>query len=223
MDLIKITCELKFSERIRLLSGYEALYKDIRGKAPEHPEQWIIPGLKIDDSEKKLAWLVDPARSVIDIEQPSDIAYCKDYIIQFFSAVHKRIGIPSIARYGLRSTWIKEYRASFQDFLQLFKQKLYTNSKLSKRANDVGTVMEYTLSTGKKLTLTAGPMESKQLKQEFLHFEAQSIPDIFLYADIDMGDMTTKGFSAKYLGEFVSTAISEGQKLASEMSDTLGV
>ena len=115
MILMKITCELKFSERIGLLSAYEEIHNDILRKQPDHPERWLVPGLKMEEKEKRRAWLIDPMRCAIDIED-SDVNFCKSSIIDFFNSVNTRIGIPSISRYGLRSTWIKEFRGSLRPY-----------------------------------------------------------------------------------------------------------
>jgi len=222
MILTKITCELRFSERISLLSGYEAIYKDVLKKAPEHPEQWLIPGLVMEDKERKRSWLIDQVRIAIDVEQP-DIDFCKSSIMEFFNAIKKNLGFPSISRYGLRSTWISEHGGGFQDLLKIIKQKIYSNFDLVKKSDDIGTVFDYILDTGKKISVTIGPMEYDQLRSQFLRFDLQSIPKVFLYVAVDMGDTNTRGFSSKYLEDFVDKSINEGQKFSNDVINALGV
>ena len=135
MQLAKVTCELRFSERISLLKGYEAIHKDVLKKAPEHPEKWLIPGLIMEEKEKKRSWLVDQNRSVIDIEQP-EIDFCRSSIIEFFNSINKHLGFPPISRFGLRSTWISEYNKSFQELLKIIKEKTYGNFDLIKKADE---------------------------------------------------------------------------------------
>lgn len=222
MQLVKITCELRFSERISLLKGYETIHKDVLKKAPEHPEQWLIPGLIMDDKEKKRSWIVDQQRGIIDIEQP-DVNFCRSSIIEFFNSIDKNLGFPPINRYGLRSIWISEYSKSFQELLKTIKENTYKNLDLINKANDVCVVFDNIIDTGKKISVTTGPMEYQQLKVQFLRFESQSIPKVFLFVAADMGDTNTKGFSSKYLNEFVDKSISEGQKLTQDVVKALGV
>ena len=222
MILVKITCEIRFSERISLLHGYEAIHKDVLKKAPEHPEQWLIPGLVIEDKEKKRSWLIDQARSAIDVEQ-ADTSLCKSSIIEFFNSMKKNLGFPTISRYGLRSTWINEFNVSFQDLVKTTKQKFYNNFDLVKKADDVGIVFDYFTDTGKKTSVSIGPMEYNQLRSQFLRFDLQSIPKVFLYVSVDIGDTNTRGFSSTYLEDFVDRSINEGQKFSEDVMKMVGV
>lgn len=223
MKLVKVTGELRYKERVKLLSGYEAIHMDVLKKQPERPEQWLIPGLRLEDKESKRIWLVDPVRSVIDIEQPPNVGFCKDSIMQFFKSVNERVGIPVIGRYGLRSTWLKEYEGGFQELLDTCKRNIFGESKLVEKVNDVGAVFDYFIDTGKKLSITTGPMKLEQLTSQFLVFKPQSFPPIFLYIDVDMGDTTTTQFSPKYLNEFINKAIEEGERFANEVITQIGV
>lgn len=223
MRLVKVTAELRYTERVKLLSGYEAIYTDILKKQPERPEQWIIPGLRLEDKNSKRIWLVDPIRSVIDIEQPPNVGFCKDSIMQFFKSVDERVGTPAIGRYGLRSTWLEEYEGGFQDLLDTCKRNIFGGSKLVEKVNDIGAVFDYFIDTGQKLSITIGPMKLEQLRSQFLVFEPQSFPPTFLYVDVDMGDTSTKQFSSKYLSEFMNKAIKEGERLANELITQIGV
>lgn len=223
MQLVKITCELKYTAKTKLLSGYEGIYKDLLKKEPEQPERWVVPGLRLEDEGKKQIWLIDPVRGVIDIEQPPNVGFCKDSIMQFFKSVNERVGIPSIGRYGLRATWLKEHKGSFQELLDKCKSSIFGESKLVEKVGDVGAVFDYFIDTGKKLSVTVGPMELAQLKSQFLVFEPQSFPNIFLYIAVDMGDTTTNQFSPKYLNDFLQTAIQEGERLSNEIVSQIGV
>ena len=222
MMLVKVTCEVRYLERIKLLSGYEAIYKDMLKKEPEEAKSWIVPGMRLQDKDRKRVLLVDPVRSVIDIEQPPNLGFSKDSIMQFFKSVNERIGIPQVARYGLRSTWIEEYKGSFQELLDHCKERIFGNSKLVEKVNDVGAVFDY-ITGAQRLSVTVGPMELEQLRTQFLVFEPTSLPSLFTYVDVDMGDSATKDFSAQYLASFVDKGIKEGERLSLEVISHLGV
>jgi len=223
MQLVKITCEIRYLERMKLLTGYEAIHKDMLKKEPEKVESWLTPGLRIEDKEKKRTMLVDPVRSVIDIEQPPNVGFCRDSVTQFFRSIDERLGIPQIARYGLRSTWIQEYKGSFQDLIDKCKQNIFGGSSFVERVNDVGAVFDYYLEGGQKLTMTVGPMEIEQLKSQFLNFEPGSLPSPFLYVDVDLGDTATKQFSVQRLRNFFDKAVKEGERLVNESINQIGV
>ena len=140
-----------------------------------------------------------------------------------FKSVDERLIVPQIARYGLRSTWVQEYKGSFQDLLNICKQHIFGSSSLVERANDIGAVFDYYLEGGQKLTMTVGPMEADQLKRQFLSFEPESLPSSFLYVDVDLGDTATKQFSIQHLRNFFDKAVKEGEKLGNEMIAQIGV
>lgn len=223
MKLVKITCEIRYLERMKLLSGYEAIRKDMLKKEPKKAGSLLTPGLRIEDKEKKGVMLVDPVRSIIDVEQPPNVGFCKDSVIRFFTSVDERLGIPQIARYGLRSTWIQEYKGRFQDLLNMCKKQIFGGSSLVERAKDVGAVFDYYLESGQKLTMTIGPMEADQLKRQYLSFEPETLPSLFLYVDVDLGDTATKQFSIKHLQNFFDKAVKEGEKLGNEAISQIGV
>lgn len=223
MRLVKITCEIRYLERIRLLAGYEAIRRDMLKKEPEKAESWLTPGLRIEDKERKRAMLVDPLRSVIDIEQPPNVGFCRDSALQFFKSVEERLGIPQVSRYGLRSTWIQAYKGSFRDLVDKCKQRVFGGSGLVEKVDDVGAVFDYYSDGGQKLAMTVGPMEIEQLKSQFLSFEPEGLPSPFLYVDVDVGDTATKEFSVQRLRNFFDKAVKEGERLANEAITHIGV
>jgi len=223
MKLVKISCEVKYLERIKLFGGYEAIHRDMLKKELETAGTWLTPGLRIKDKESKRAMLVDPFHSVIDIEQPPNVGFCRDSVLRFFKSVDERLGIPQVTRYGLRSTWIQESNGSFRDLVDKCKQRIFGSSTLVEKVDDVGAVFDYHIDEGQKLTMTIGPMEFEQLRSQFLSFETKPFPLPFLYVDVDLGDTTTKQFSIQKLSNFFDMAVSEGERLTSEAITQIGV
>jgi len=222
MKLVKVTCELKYLERLKVLAGYEAIYMDLLKKKPESPSKWITPGLRLEDKDKRRLMVIDPMRSVIDIEEPPNIGFCRDSVMQFFKSLDSRVGIPQIARYGLRSTWLQEYEGNFKDLLDKCKQSIFGASSLVEGVDDVSASFDYYINDGKKLSVTTGPMRIEQLKNQFLVFEPQSLPMLFLYVDVDLGDTVTKLFSSQHLRDVFDKAIEEGEKLSSQVNTEIG-
>lgn len=217
MRIVRVTCEIKYLERMKLMAGYEAVYVDMLKKKPEHGDRWAMPGLRFENREKKQAMLLDPTRSVIDIEEIPNVGFCRDSVLQFFKSVHERLGIPRVARYGLRSTRLEDYGGDFQSLLDKCKQCIFGNSSLVENVNDVGAVFDYYPKEGQKLSVTTGPMKLEQLRTQFLSFEPESLPALFLYVNVDSGDTTTKEFSLQYLRKFFDKAIEEGERLSKEV------
>ena len=221
--LVKLTCEIKYLERVKLYSGYEVIYRDLLKGEPNMIERMPMPGMRLQNKGKKAIMLIDPMRSVIDIEQPPSISFGKELILQFFKSVDEALGVPRVARYGIRSTWVHEYNGAFQDLLAKCKERIFGNSSMVKEVDDVGVIFDYYTKGNQKRCVTVGPMEVGQLKREFLTFEAEQLPAVFLYVDVDIGDTATKSFSQESLSRFFDRAIEDGEKLSAKTARGVGV
>lgn len=221
--LVKVTCEIKYLSRVKLYSGYEAVYRDLLKQEPKAIERMPVPGMRLENKEKGSAMLVDPVRSAIDIHQPASIKSCKGLVSQFFASVNERVGIPEVGRYGLRSTWIHEYNGAFPELLAEFKKRVFVGSSTVEKVADAGVVFDYYSGGGQKRSVTFGPMQIDQLKKEFLTFEAEGLPEVFLYVAVDVGDTATKTFAKELLSTFFDGALKEGERLSAEIAGEIGV
>lgn len=224
MKLVKVTNEVRYLEGSRIYKPFEELYRDLSKE--ELKDKLKMPfgsGMRIQDDKSKTIMLVESIRSVIDVEQPTDKNSCKDTILRFIKLVDSRMGIPRVTRYGVRSIWIHEYGGSFQDLLKMCKKSIFKNSALGESADDIGLVFDYYKSSGKKSSVTFGPMEIAQLKAQFLSYEINKVTPIFLYTDIDVGDMVTKKFSLEFLSKFIDDAMEEGEKISLEIAKMVGL
>ncbi len=224
MKLIKVTVELKYIEKSKQLSPIEELFRELsKEKTEEKSRMAIAPGFRIKDEGNKAFKTVDAMRSAIDIEQPRNIKFCKDEIVKFFQAVDKRIGIPPIARYGVKSTWIQEYSGSFEDLLKKYRESVFGNSKVVENVDDIGVALDYNIAGGKKSSLSFGPMTIEQLQSQLMSYKIEGISKVILYVDIDAGDTTTKKFSTEFLNAFFDKSIEEGERRSSEVGTIVGV
>ena len=107
--------------------------------------------------------------------------------------------------------------------LQKCKGSIFGNLKAIENADDVGVVLDYKMGSSGKSSLTFGPMVLEQLKSQFMGYEVEGIAQVFLYTDVDVGDTTTKKFSAEFLNTFIDKAMEEGERISSEISTSIGV
>jgi hypothetical protein len=222
MELIKVICELRHAERMKILAPYEALYREVLGREPEDVGRWITPGLRLDDRDRKRVVVVDPLHTTVDMEQPPNVGYCKDTILAVFEDVQRLLDIPRIARWGLRFAWIHGCAGDFETLLAACKECFFASGALIGRASDVGLVLEYVVN-GLKLTVTAGPMKIEQLKSQFLAFEPKELPAVFLYLDVDTADVETPQYSRKHLGQLFDRGHGQAEAIAKEVISLVGV
>lgn len=225
MKLIKIVTELRYIEKSKQLSPIEELFRELQKEETEEKSRIpiITPGFRIRDEGNKAFKAVDAMRSVIDIEQPRNIKFCKDEIVKFFQAVDRKVGIPPIARYGIKSTWIHEYDGSFEDLLQKYRGSVFGNLKVVENVDDIGVSLDYDIASGKKSSVTFGPMKIEQLQSQFMSYRIEGISKVILYIDIDACDTITKKFSAEFLNAFFDKSIKRGERMSSEIGIIVGV
>ena len=224
MKLVKVTNEVRYLEGGKLYKPIEELYIDLsKQQLKDKIKTPIVTGMRIKDDKNKTIMLVESIRSVIDIEQPTDKKSCKDTIMQFVRLVDSKLGIPQVTRYGVRSTWIHEYKGSFQELLNMCKESIFRDSTLVKNAGDIGLVLDYYKSRGKKSSATFGPMEIAKIEKQFLSYGINEVTPIFLYTDIDVGDIVTKKFSLEFLNKFIDEALEEGERISLEIAKMVGL
>lgn len=117
---------------------------------------------------------------------------------------------------------LKKYDGAFSDLLFAYKKNIFNNALMANKADDVCIVLDYYLENKTKLSITAGPMEVAQLEEQYMAFKPVDAPPVFIYADVDVGDMKTPKFSVVYLEKFLLRAINEGEKLALELTKHVG-
>lgn len=100
MKLIKVSCEVRFAERLKVLGSYETIHRELMKEEPKNVDRWLAPSMKLNDKERKRIMVVDSNRGIIDVEQPPNIGSCKDLIVQFFRVVDKEFKIPKVIRWG---------------------------------------------------------------------------------------------------------------------------
>lgn len=222
MELIKVICELRHAERMKILAPYEALYRDVMGKEPEDVGRWIAPGLRLEDKDRNRIVVVDPSHTAVDMEQPPNVGYCKDTILTVFDDLHRALTIPRIARWGLRFAWVHAYAGDFETLLAACKERFFASGPLIARASDVGLVLDCVFN-GVKLTLQAGPMKAEQLKSQFLTFEPKELPPVFLYLDVDTADVSTPTYSRRRLGQLFDQGHRHAEQMAKEAIAVAGV
>lgn len=220
MRLVKVITELRFSGRLKLLKLQEELYLAILGEELKQPERWPAPGLILESRQRKMRTTFELKRCAVDLEEVPNIGHCVQAISSIFKKVDDILGIPLLARVGIRSMWIEPFEGTFTELLTVYRKSMLAKTILSEEASDVGLVLDF-LDEDCKVGLTTGPMEAQQLKTQFLTFEEKTIPDVFIFADIDRATTNQTKYSNKFLSEFIRKGLSYGEKRTKTLFNVL--
>ena len=220
MRLVKVITELRFSGRLKLLKPYEELYLAILGEELKQPERWFAPGLALEAKQRKMRTSLEPKHCAIDLEEVPNIGYCVQTISGTFKKIDDILGIPLLARVGVRSMWVEPFESTFADLLTVYKKSMFASNILSEQASDVGIVLDF-VDEDCKVSLTTGPMEAQQLKSQFLASEPERIPDVFIFTDIDRATTNETKYSNRFVNEFIQQGLDYGEEQAKKLIDII--
>ena len=221
MRLVKVITELRFSGSLKLLRSYEDLHLAILGQELKQPERWITPGLTLEAKQKKLRTILEQKRCAVDLEEVPNTGYCVQTIAGIFKKVDDILSIPLLARIGVRTIWIEPFEGTFTDLLKVYKKSVLGSNILCEQASDVGLVLDF-VDGDYNVSLTTGPMEAQQLKTQFLTFEQETIPNVFIFGNIDRATTNETKYSNKFLNEFIQQGLGYGEEQAKTLIDILG-
>lgn len=220
MDLVKVTFELRFSQPMELFPAGAALKSALLGEREGARNTSTPLNYRIEDKANKRIAVVNSQQIIMDVEQPASVRTAKNSIRIVANSVEQQFDIPSIARWGIRTTWISKYEGSFQALRDKFSERFLVANELTSEAADVGISLTYRIGQ-RRATLSAGPMELDQLKSQVLTIPPIDLPDVFTYADVDLGDSSTHEFSEKYLLAFFDEAAKQGKILTESVQSIL--
>lgn len=183
MNLVKFFVEVRYRQSHRLFRVYEELYASLVGQPPAEKEPVVLPGFGLHVRDKKMRVVIDPQRSIADLEYVPNIGYCLDTLTQVFRKINELAPLPELLRLGGRSWWLKPATVAFDSLVSKYKEKLFQPSPFLQSARDVGT--SFTLvDEGYRANISFGPMEVTQLRG-MLFSELSDLPPVFTFLDVD--------------------------------------
>lgn len=183
MNLVKFFVELRYRQPHKLFRVYEDLYVSLVGQPSPEKEPVILPGFGLHVKEKRMRVVIDPQRSVVDLEHVPNIGYCLDTITQVFRKVNELVPLPGLLRLGARSYWFKGVEMGFSPLVSKCKEKMFVNNTFLQNAIDVGA--SFVIINGDyKANVSFGPMELSQLKS-MLFSDPGELPQVLTFLDVD--------------------------------------
>ena len=100
--------------------------------------------------------------------------------LQAFSELNDASTFPTLERVRIDSIFIEPYELSFRELCSHFQRTYLQDTALIERATDLGLTIDQDEGHVSR-HVQLGPMEPKELQTNFLHWERDSIPDLFLF------------------------------------------
>ncbi len=222
VSLVKVTCELKYQESMPLLEGHARVFEQLTGQKPEETgNRWLVPGLRVDAKDRKEVVVIDPQRTIVDLQEPPSVQHAEDVILQRFELVQQTFGIPDVSRWGCRTVWIQPHDGTRSDLQQLFKERVFRELGLVRDAEDMAFISEFRGEPGGKITVTCGPMWAEQLRERYVRWGTREYPPAFVCVDVDFASWSQPAYSRARLGKFLGQAFAAGAEHARAAADTI--
>lgn len=212
-QLVRFSCELRYAKDQVLIRSHADLFRRITGEDPP-AEQWANPGLRIDRRSNKEVVIVDPARCIVEVQEPPSQEHALDVIQQRVSAISEFFDMPEIARWGARFVWIVEYKDGIENLMSTFRERLQSGFELAKDATDVAIVLHFGQEGQDGSQLHLGPMWKEQLLDRYLRLGDKEYPSAFLTADVDCWDVNHPEYSIRHLRRFLARSLESSLKYA---------
>lgn len=204
MELVKFFVELRYREPHRIFRIYDELYSSLTEKELPKKEPAVLPGFGLDVKERKMRVVVDPQRSVVDLEYIPNPGYCVDAIVGTLRKINDLAPLPTLTRIGARSYWVKPVQIEFNEFVSMCKKKLFKPDFIIKDSVDVGAAFVLT-PEGRRVNVSLGPMEESQLVG-MMFSQPSQLPRVVFFVDVDYSMSGKLEYSEIMARDFVKEA-----------------
>jgi hypothetical protein len=213
MSLVKVTCELRYAQRMALLKGHEEIFRRLLGEEPKDRQNWLMPGIRIDNQKNKEVVIIDPQRTIVELQDPGAPAHATETLRQRFHVIEEIFGIPELVRWGVRTAWVSPFEGDIQALIGLFKKRAFHGFLPAVEASDVGFMLDFQgTNESEKITVLCGPMWPEQLRQRYLPLGIPDLPKAFVLADVDLGATAPVAYTQQTLGRFLTRGVEVGEK-----------
>jgi hypothetical protein len=208
---VQFALRLEFAEAMKIHSLSYQIFTTLTGKSPK-PEPDIVVErgvrLRIDKDKISVSWV--PTYCQIALEEISDISDKKHYIDGIISVLETINGIAKIGKLSnkkLLTYWILP--TPQYDFVSLerkYREIMITKNDISDTAYDSSAIFDIKRDQW-ILHHQSGPMEPRQLQQDYLSFKLDNVPKTFIFLEATLTDNNMIQYSKEEVCNFMERAL----------------
>lgn len=184
MDLIQLRIRIDFDEKnTHIHTPARKVFTAFGARVPaQHP---IEPGtqIKINDLKAQINWNYE--RCLITLERTEKIDNGIDSMVSFLSTIDSVVPIVKIKSFELGCKWIYPApKHSFASLNELYMQRVLSRADYLQGTYDTGIILDIKIDDW-VVHHESGPMEPKQLLEQFLRFKRDNLPKAFIFLRVD--------------------------------------
>lgn len=196
MRLVQFGIRLDLAEERRIYTLGQKVVAAITGKIPtEREPEHATQGVKVRSSKRKLSIMWNPFWFSIALEDVPDLNKAAETILTTVDQISTVVPIYKLSKRQVSTYWILP--APNYDFPSLerrYREKMLAPNEISNSAADSSAVFDIRIG---ELTLhhQSGPMWPQQLLDDYLQFEADDIPEAFLFLEASIVEQKVVEYS----------------------------
>lgn len=203
MDLVKSTVRLEFSEATHPWLEM----REILRVAGENPTAELQANpMVLDQPEKRQRVVLAVRTLMVEQELPASADQSLAHAVDMITRLNDASQLPALKEIRYDSIFIEPYSLPFHELVVFLKQRFLRSSAVVDSATDIALVFDQ--HEGEIVRhMQIGPMDAEQLRQEFLRWPDENIPDTFLFLGLGYWCSKEAPFEAESLREFLNDAV----------------
>lgn len=203
MQLVQLILQIEFDERNTLLHTparkvFQALGGKVGKTQPTEPGAHILS----ESDKAEIRWNYDYCS--IALEQIERHAESLKLIIDYLRTIDSVVPIGKLKVVELRTNWILPMtKYDFASLNRLYMQTVLSQKDYMQATFDTGVVLDMRIDDW-IIHHESGPMNLKQLQEEYLHFRWGNLPQVFIFLLVSVKSINLLQYSVEQMGDFLT-------------------
>lgn len=214
MQLVHLGIEVEFEESSQFYTPARRVFSAFGGRVGESRPREPGATVRITDVPALIKWQYD--KCAIAIERTADHDECISRMVRYLETVDGAARIGNIRGAHLISYWILPApKHSFASLEELYRRTMIAQEGFMESTYDSSVILDMT-SEDCTLHHQSGAMEPKQLLKDYLEFEQEGLPEVFLFLYAGVRQRKVIQYSKREMRRFVEEAFGHCDRHSAE-------
>lgn len=210
MQLVHISIDIKFEENAELYTPARKVFTALGGKIPKTLPREPYVSIRREKLKALVNWRYNGCR--ITLERTENRNECVNLAVQFLETIDSVVRIGNMQRVDVNTNWILPTpRHNFASLNELYMQTLMSQKKFMEGTFDSSVILDGRIDD-LILSHQSGPMEPKQLVEEFLVFKREALPKLFIFLSIEISHRNVLEYSKVKMRSFLEECLSHCER-----------
>jgi hypothetical protein len=217
MKLVRVDLAIHFDETTMQRTPANKVFRAFGG-GPRPKDTPGEPGARVTYPKDKAAvrWNYDNCQIILEKRQ--DYSKHQEVLMNFLQQIDSAAPIANMKSRALRTNWLLPIPdLPYASLNALYQQKLIVPHDFTSNAYDSSVILDISIGDY-VLHHQSGPMQPKQLLADFLEFEANDLPQVFVFLDVEVTQNKVVDYTKKNMQQFLEDAFTHSDAHQSQFS-----